>query len=74
MDARTNATQLSFSMDAPGVACRVWYTVLSLRDTVHLGVEELSAREIEQAAQPSGVVDLPQASVSCVYHRFTAVL
>lgn len=63
VDARTNATQLSLSMDAPGVPCRVWYTVLPLRDTVLLGVEEFSAKKIAQTAQPSKVIDLPQASV-----------
>ena len=62
VDARTNATHLTLSMDAPGVACRVWYTVLPLRDTVLLGVEEFSAEEIERAAQPGSVIDLPQAS------------
>lgn len=60
MDARTNATQLSLSMDAAGVACRVWYTILPLRDTVFLGVEGLSAPEIVKAAKPGSVLNLPQ--------------
>lgn len=65
VDARTNATQLSLSMEAPGVPCRVWYTILPLRDTVLLGVEEVAAGEIERAAQPGNVIDLPQASALC---------
>lgn len=63
VEARTNATQLLFSMDAHGVPCRVWYTVVPLRDTVLLKVEDFSAEEIARAAQPGSVVDLPQVSV-----------
>lgn len=62
VDARTNATQLSLSMDAQGVPCRVWYAALPLRDTVLLEVDGFSAEEIAHAAQPENVVDLPQAS------------
>lgn len=69
VDTRTNATQLSLSMDAPGVPCRVWYTVLPLRDTVLLAVEEFSAEEIKQTAPPSNVVDLPKVSVRSLCGR-----
>lgn len=49
-------------MDAVGVACRVWYAVLPLVDTVFLSVEEITAQEIADAAQPGSVVDFPQVS------------
>lgn len=49
-------------MDAPGVACRLWYVVLPLRDGGFLEVDQMSAREIFEAARPDGVIDLPQAS------------
>lgn len=62
VDARTNATEMLLSMDAPSVPCRVWYTILPLRDTVHLGVERFSAQEIAEVAQPDSIIDLPQAS------------
>lgn len=40
--------------------CRVWYTVLPLRDTVLLEVDDFSAEEIAHAAQPGIVIELPQ--------------
>lgn len=49
-------------MDAPGVACRVWYAVLPLRDAVLLETEDFSPEEIAEAAQPDGVIDFQQAS------------
>lgn len=63
VDARTNATQLSLSMDATGVPCRVWYAIQPLQDSVLLEVENFSAEEIVEAALPDSVVDLRQASV-----------
>lgn len=61
VDARTNATRISLVMDAPGNPCRVWYTVLPLRDAVLLHVEDFSAEEIvERASADESVVDLPQ--------------
>lgn len=74
MDARTNATQLSLSMDAHGVPCRVWYTVVPLRDTVLLQVEDFSAEEIANAAQPGSVLDLPQAGVRSLLNMLRSVL
>lgn len=62
VDARTDAIQMSFSMDAPGVACRLWYMVLPLRDTDLLEVDQMSAWEVVEAARPDSVINLPQAS------------
>lgn len=61
IDAKTNATELSLTMNAPGVSCRVWYTVTPLQNTVLLEVDEISAEEVVAGARPDGVIDLPQA-------------
>lgn len=53
---------MRLSMDAPGVSCRIWYTVTPLRDAVLLEVEELSADQLVEAARPDNVIDLPKAS------------
>lgn len=51
-------------MDAPGVACRLWYIVLPLRDTDLLEVDQMSAWEVVEAARPDSVINLPQASTA----------
>lgn len=62
VDGRTNATELSLSMDSLNVPCRVWYTVQPLQDTVFLNVTELTAEEVRDVARPDSFIDLPQVS------------
>lgn len=64
VDARTNATQLSLSMDAAGVPCRVWHAIQPLEDPVLLAVKNFSAEEIVEVAKPDSVVDLRQVRVA----------
>lgn len=72
VDAATNAAVLFLSMDAPGVTCRVWYTLLPLIDTVLLKTTPFSAEEVAEAAKPNSVIALPQ--VSNAEHKQTFAL
>lgn len=74
VDATTNATELLLSMDASGIACRVWYTVLPLIDTVLLNTTPFSAEDIADAAKPNSVIALPQVSnAKHKYPRFAGL-
>lgn len=64
MDASTNATTVFISMDALGVECRVWYTILPLIDAVHLQIAPQTADEISDGAKPDNVVALPQVGTT----------
>lgn len=60
VDARTDAAQLSVTMEATGVACRVWYTVQKLRDVQHLEAETVTPEGIVNGARGDSVIDFPK--------------
>lgn len=59
-DARTDAAHLSVSLDTPGVACKVWYTLHKITGETRSEVVQHAAEEIWKMAQSDSVIDLPK--------------